>query len=124
MRHPHLILGIIVSALLLGPSAEAQLPDFPFVFAIGQAESELPPDIATVSFQVLAYNEDPSIALSIIHTRSGELLGLFKKKGISEADIVSYEIDKSARQRESERGETLELIAGLLTYTKILAVFG
>ena len=111
MRAPRLILAVIFATSLLEPVSSAELPDFPFVFAVGQAESDFPPDIAKVSFQVLAYNEDPGIALSIVHKRSGELVNLFRESGIAEADIVSYEIDKSVRQRESDNGDALETMS-------------
>ena len=110
MQRPQLPFVTAIATFLLVSVASAQFPDFPFVFAVGQAEIKLPPDIAEVSFEVLAFDKNANAALSVVHERSADLLSLFKKYDIPETDIVSYEIDKSARQRESQSGGPLDIL--------------
>ena len=96
------LLAAFFSLLLLsGWAMAAEIPSFPFVFVSGQAEREVVPDKATVSFGVQVFNEDPDKALSVISERSAELMSIFGKYGIENADVVAYEINKeTVRQRK------------------------
>ncbi len=78
---------------LLGAAA-ADIPSYPFVFVSGQAEREVVPDKATVSLGVEVFDENPDKALSMIAERSAELMSIFAKYGIDNADVVAYEINK------------------------------
>jgi len=82
----------------------SELPDFPFVFAQGQAEIKRPPDIATISFQIEQFDEQAVNALTIVRNRSAELIAFFEAQKINEKDIVAYEIDKRAvRERKDHK---------------------
>ncbi|MFX0201767.1 MAG: SIMPL domain-containing protein [Candidatus Hodarchaeota archaeon] len=96
------LLSIILLLSVLGVGAHAsQLPDFPFVFAQGRGEIEVPPDIATVSFHVEEFNENATNALEVVRNRSAELITFFAEHKIKKEDIVAYEIDKKAvRERK------------------------
>ena len=93
---------IILLMSVLGVRAQAsELPDFPFVFAQGKAETKVPPNIATVSFLVEQFDEHATIAVEIVRNRSAELIAFFSVQKIKKEDIVAYEIDKRAvRERK------------------------
>jgi uncharacterized protein len=96
------ILTVIVILLLLpGWGMASGIPTFPFVFVTGQAEQEVSPDIATVSFGVQVFDADPGHALSQIEERSAELMAIFAKSGVENKDVVAYEINKEVvRERK------------------------
>lgn len=92
---------IIITLLLSGTMATAaQLPDFPFLYAVGTASKEIPPDLATITFDVEAFDENPEKSLDVVKNRSIELIDLFKKLEISTKNIETYEIDKRAVRQE------------------------
>ena len=91
---------------VIGVTAHAsQLPDFPFVFAHGRAETEVPPDIVTVSFRVEEFNENATNALEVVRNRSAELIALFAEHKIKKEDIVAYEIDKKSIRERKKHNE-------------------
>ena len=97
---------IIFLLSVIGVSAHAsQLPDFPFVFAHGSAETEVSPDIATVSFRVEEFDENPTKALEVLRNRSAELIAFFAEHKIKKEDIVAYEIDKRAVRERKDYNE-------------------
>ncbi|WP_417915631.1 SIMPL domain-containing protein [Candidatus Electronema sp. JM] len=84
-------------ALSLGMNAHAfEIPDFPFVYAQGEAEKKIPPDIATISFKVQQYDESAEKALDTVQKRCAELVVFLTEQQISKDDIVAYQIDKRA----------------------------
>lgn len=111
---------IAVILLLLQPLVMAfasDLPGFPFVFVAGNASQEIPPDLATLTFEVKAFDEDPQKSLDTVQKQTTELLSFFKKLQIQDKDIESYQIDKQViRQQE----DAVELkILGYETKQKI-----
>jgi uncharacterized protein YggE len=104
---------ISAAVLLVGVIATngnaSNLPEFPFVYAQGEANVEVAPDIATVSFHVEDYAEDATKAESVVWNRSKEILDFFNEFGISKKEIVAYQIDKNT-VRESKEYNDLEII--------------
>lgn len=96
------ILTIIALLLPATMVIAGQLPDFPFLYAVGVATREVPPDLATITFDVEAFNENPVKSLDIVQNRGIELLDLFKKLEIPTKDIETYEIDKRAVRQEKD----------------------
>jgi uncharacterized protein YggE len=96
---------IMVSVILLLPvtmASAAQLPDFPFLFSVGTAKKEIPPDLATITFDIEAFDENPEKSLDTVKKRGSELIDLFKKLEIPTKDIETYEIDKRAVRQEKD----------------------
>ncbi|ASF46889.1 SIMPL domain-containing protein [Methylovulum psychrotolerans] len=95
---------IVMAVLMLqwNIAAASQWPDFPFLFAVGTAIKEVPPDLATITFDVEAFDENPEKSLDILTKRSIELIGLFKIMAIPTNDIETYEIDKRAVRQEKD----------------------
>jgi hypothetical protein len=96
------IIAIIVLLLPGTMAIAAQLPDFPFLFSVGLATKEVPPDLATITFDVEAFDENPEKSLDTVKKRSIELIDLFKKLEIPTKDIETYEIDKKAVRQEKD----------------------
>jgi uncharacterized protein YggE len=91
---------ICLMLLFVVPTAYAELPEFPFVFAEGEATMEVPPDIATISFSVEQFDEIGANALQVVQNRSAEIIEYLISLKIQEEDIIGYEISKrSVRER-------------------------
>jgi uncharacterized protein YggE len=103
------ILTILFVLLSFNASA-SEMPDFPFVFAEGKAETEVPPDMAIVRFYVKEFNEDPTKALAVVRERSSELLTFFAKLKIAEKDITAYEIDKRPMRERDKNYTTVKIL--------------
>ncbi len=92
---------ILAVALVPQVSISSDIPEFPFIFVTGQAETEVPPDIATVSFAIEAFDEDPDKALSVIQERTAELTIGLSSYRIEKKDLVAFEITKeTVRERK------------------------
>jgi uncharacterized protein YggE len=107
------IISILVALVVVFASvgAASELPDFPFVFATGKAELEVPPDVATITFQMQAFDKDPSRATTIVEEGSKGLVLLFARYGIDKKDIVAYQLTRTVVRERKNRTEI-----GILVY--------
>jgi uncharacterized protein len=105
-RMKRIVWLLILSVLLFASSGKAsELPDFPFVYATGEAELEVSPDMATIAFRVEAFDKEPSRAAATVEERSKELVSLFAKSGIDKKDIVAYELTKTTVREKKDYTE-------------------
>ena len=96
---------IVISSLASGSS----IPDFPFVFATGQAEKEMPPDAADVTFYIKTFDEVSSNAVSKVTERSIEVINFLGKQGFGKGSLVTFEISKR-EVRERKDFEELRIL--------------
>jgi uncharacterized protein YggE len=101
----HFIVVCIVCAIT-GVAVAGPLPEYPFVFAEGEATAEMKPDICTIRFQIDAVEQSPEAALAIVEKRSAEVLAMLAEHKIPNRDIVAFEITKK-RVRDWENREAL-----------------
>ena len=90
----YFLAGLLCLLLWPGWAMAGEIPSFPFVFVSGEAETEVMPDKAMVSFGVEVLDASPDKALSTIEERSAELMAIFTKYGIESKDVVAYDINK------------------------------
>lgn len=103
---------ILVIALLVAGSAVAHgssIPDFPFVFAMGQAEKDIPPDTAKMTFQIKAFHETSSNAVAKVTARSTEIINFLSKQGFGKGSLVTYELAKN-EVREKKEYQNLKVL--------------
>ena len=96
------ILAIAVVVVGAGLAQGSSIPDFPFVFAMGQAEKELPPDTAKMTFYVKAFHEVSSNAVAKVTARSIEVINFLGKQGFGKGSLVTYELSKSEVRERKE----------------------
>lgn len=108
MYKARLLLGFTL-VLSVANAYTANWPDFPFVFVEGKAEMNLPPDRATVTFSVKAFEKDPELALKAVHERGLEIASMLQAAGIDEKDIEAYQLDKQAVRAKRDYTE-LEIL--------------
>lgn len=89
-------------ALLCMTTNASNLPEFPFVLVKGEARSEVQPDIAVITFEILAYDKSPNNASMVVSNRGGEVVNLLKNYGVKLSDIQSFSLDKQVRRTRSE----------------------
>lgn len=87
----------------------ATIPDFPFVFAQGEATVEIEPDTATMTFRIKAFHENSSNAVAEVRNRSVEVINFLGTQGFGKGTLVSYELDKNV-VRERKNYEELKIL--------------
>jgi uncharacterized protein YggE len=83
----------------------AEIPDYPFVFVVGKADIETPPNIATCSLTVRAREQDPGKAASIVEDRLKSVLATLKTNHVAPNDIESFNIEKQVLTNENNDDE-------------------
>lgn len=86
-------------------SFAGELPDFPFIYSVGSAEREVPPDMVEFAFYVKTFDENPDKAFNALQQQNAELGRLFKEAGIADENIESYKIDKTAIREQKDYQE-------------------
>jgi uncharacterized protein YggE len=87
----------------------ATIPDFPFVFAQGEATVEVAPDTAKMTFRIKSFHENSSNVVAEVRRRSVEVINFLGKQGFGKGTLVSYELDKSV-VRERKNYEELKIL--------------
>jgi uncharacterized protein YggE len=90
------LFSFLMFVAMIQPVSGSPLPDYPFVFAEGVAESQVAPDIAFVSLNVKARSENSDAALAVLTKRTEEVLQLLADHKIAVSDIEAHTISKSA----------------------------
>jgi uncharacterized protein YggE len=101
----HFVVAWIICAVA-AVGVAGPLPEYPFVYAEGEATAELKPDVCTIRFQIDAVDQSPDAALVIVEKRSAEVLAMLAEHKIPNRDIVAFEITKK-RVRDWENREAL-----------------
>jgi len=96
--------------LLASGRATAQLPDFPFIYAQGEAKLEVAPDTAILSFTIQSFEAEAGAASKIVADRTTEVLKVCEQQGIPAADLAAYELGKRAVRKQSDNSESLEIL--------------
>jgi uncharacterized protein len=90
-------------ALLLrgAPAFGADIPDYPFVFAVGRAEIETPPNLATCNLTVRSIDQDAAKAQATVDERLKSILATLNAKDVAPGDIESFSINKQILTNDS-----------------------
>jgi uncharacterized protein YggE len=90
------------------------LPEYPLVFARGDAQTKVPPDICVVNYQIKIRDKEPTNALSVVELRSAQTLAVLAEHGVKKEDIVGFEIDKDV-VRDYEKRDQLAFLGYEMT---------
>jgi uncharacterized protein YggE len=101
------ILSTMGLLLFVSSAPAAEIPDYPFVFVVGKADVETPPNIATCSLTLRAREQDPGKAASIVDDRLKTVLATFKSNHIAPNDIESFTIEKQVLTNENDNQQTV-----------------
>lgn len=89
-------------------AAAAQWPDYPVVYSTGMASKEIPPDLATITFFVTAFDEKSDNALSVVRDRNQEIIQYYRSQGLDGENIEAYDFTKNII-REDKDGTELKI---------------
>jgi uncharacterized protein YggE len=96
-KHLCYIFGLLICA---SAAFAADIPDYPFVFVVGHADIDTPPDIATCTLTLRSIDQDPGRAESTVDERLKSVLATLSAKHVSPADIESFNINKQILMNE------------------------
>ena len=88
----------------------ANLPDFPFVIASGHAELKVKPDTATVSVQVLAFDQSSDKALSQLKAATDLIIEKLKAHGIALEQLEASDLHKETKRHRTESNQATEIL--------------
>jgi len=100
--------GLLICAPAFAPAFAATIPDYPFVFVVGKANIDTPPNIATCTLTVRSIDQDAGKAESIVDARLKSVLATLTAKRVSANDIESFNINKQILTNENLRNENNE----------------
>lgn len=86
------------------------LPDFPFVVAEGVAEIEVKPDMATIKFELLAFEAESEAALAKVNVASEQVLAAMAEFNIDTKQLEASDFSKHVAQQEDENYNNLNII--------------
>lgn len=70
------------------------LPDYPFVTAVGKAQTWLAPDVGEIQFDAVAQHPDAAQALTAMEKISAELGAAWSQRGIGPTDIEAFDLSQ------------------------------
>ena len=79
------------------------LPEYPFVFAVGDAKATLPPDVGHLSFTVSSHNANVDVALATVSKTSDIALKILADAGLGAADIDASPMTKDSRSHWDDK---------------------
>ncbi|WP_394391149.1 SIMPL domain-containing protein [Shewanella woodyi] len=104
----------IILALILLASApfgySANLPDFPFVVSVGNAEREVKPDIATLNLEIISFEEKSDLSLEKVSTATESVLKVLQSYGVKSEAIEATDIEKSTKRKRDSDYNRLEIL--------------
>jgi len=98
----------IVLALAAVAATASPLPDYPFVFTVGTARIDTPPDIVRLSFSVASRNKDLRAATAAFDSTFDSVITILTAAGIGQADIDASGINKTPLSHwDQSRNQTI-----------------
>ncbi len=105
MKYLTLLLVVLSFQSLASP-----LPDFPFITVTGKAKAEVQPDIATLSFQLIAFAPKAEAAKRQLDQSALALVKVLNQYSVSPSQITSFEIDKRAKRKRDSSYNDLSIV--------------
>lgn len=86
------------------------VPTFPFVIVTERIDQEVKPDLAKISFYILAYDKSSNKAMEQLTKASAEMLEVLRKHGIPISNLESTQVDKSTKRARTDDTYNLEIL--------------
>lgn len=91
-------------------AAASPLPDYPFVYANGNATREVAPDKASITFTIKTYDTQADKAFAQQSEVAATVLQFVAKIGLSNEAVVAKAIEKRTVRKQDDRGNELEIL--------------
>jgi uncharacterized protein len=82
--------------------AEGGLPNQPYVYVVGRAGIEKPPDVVTLRFDVVARAPDQPKANAQVQATANKILDLLKGHKIADTDVIAEDLRSEADFEQTE----------------------
>ena len=84
--------------------ADAGLPDKPFIYVKGSAQTEKPADTVTLKFELIGRAPDRAKANDDVQTRASKVFDMLAKRNIGKDDVIAEDLRTETEFEESEKG--------------------
>jgi uncharacterized protein YggE len=84
--------------------ADGGLPDKPFIYVKGSAETQKQPDLVKLRFALIGRGPDRAKANADVQTRASKLFDMLSKRNIGKDDIIAEDLRTETEFEESETG--------------------
>ncbi|TVZ41139.1 hypothetical protein P886_0478 [Alteromonadaceae bacterium 2753L.S.0a.02] len=100
----------------------AEIPDFPYVMATGYAEKEVPPDMATIHLNFLAFHKSSDAAVNQLNKATDTLAVVMAKYKIPSNKLDARDIRKNIKRQRDRSYESLEILGYELSRSMTLTL--
>jgi len=97
-------------AIFISQANASQLPDYPFIHAIGNAKIYVQPDIGEINFEITVSGPDSEKATQQSAAINDDILKILADQHIPASDITIYELEKKARTIDVADGKAQTVI--------------
>lgn len=97
-----LIMAFALSSLPLAALA-GPLPDYPFAYADGQAQRDVPPDVVTVSFEISVQRPTAEAAIAGVQETARQAFAILGKAGARQDQIEAAQLFKQRMSHTDEK---------------------
>lgn len=101
--------------------AQSGLPDKPYIYVEGKAETEKPADMVTMRFDLVARNADQAKANQEVQTKANKIFAMLNQRKIAENDVVASDIKSEPQFENDDSGRRHNRIVGY-SVTRTFAV--
>lgn len=99
-------IALLTLAIFVRASNGSPLPDYPMVFARGNASASYEPNVCNASFRIIIRHANADEALKLVEIRTAEAIEILSNNDIQNKDVVGFEISKHRiRNQNRERIE-------------------
>jgi uncharacterized protein YggE len=107
-----IIILIALTPRLVLAQANAGLPDKPYIYVRGSAESKKAPDIVTLRFDLIGHAPERAKANDDVQTRAAKVFDMLAKRSIDKNDIIADDFRTEEEFEESEGNRKTQKVIG------------
>lgn len=104
------IMGVILVLLFSQWSVGANLPDFPFVVSVGNADKDVKPNMARIQLSIMAFEQESDLALKSVNLASTSVMDVIKKYEVSSGNIDASDIEKATKRKRDSEYNTMDIL--------------
>ena len=104
------VLSVLIGLALAAPALATNLPDFPFVVAVGKTEEAVAPDTATISLEVLAFESSSEKAVAIVTATSAQIMATLAAHKLDSSSVEASDLQKSTKRHRDKNYNSLEIL--------------
>lgn len=112
---------LVLASFPLSVLAQGGLPDKPYIYVEGKAETEKAADMVTLRFELVARNPDQAKANQEVQMKANKVFTSLKERKIAETDVIASDIKSEPQFEKSEDRRKNDKVVGY-SVTRTFAV--